>query len=226
MRDVTYTPENYTVHYNTSLNKLSNISDIVRGTTDINEFIELRNKTYSILLTDLYPGVKYNYYISTINTVGRVNSNYSSFYTEETGMFLINILIVFNIVFIVPFGEPQNLTSIEVTSKNILFSWLPPLIHLRNGNITHYSLRYSYYNLTRFMSWEIIHIQNTTFLLRNLLSYTNYSCNVSASTSVGEGPTTNIIVTTEEDSKTVHFEIIVIIVFSYFSFLQYQEVLH
>ena len=81
------TPENYTVHYNTSLNKLSNISDIVRGTTDINEFIELRNKIYSILLTDLYPGVKYDYYISTINTVGIVNSNYSSFYTEETGMF-------------------------------------------------------------------------------------------------------------------------------------------
>ena len=92
---VTYTPENYTVHYNTSLNKLSNISDIVRGTTDINEFIELRNKTYSIVLTDLYPGVKYDYYISTINTVGRVNSSYSSFYTKETGMLLINILITF-----------------------------------------------------------------------------------------------------------------------------------
>ena len=82
---VTYTPENYTVYYNTSLNKLSNISDIVRGTTDINEFIELRNKTYSIVLTDLYPGVKYDHYISTINTLGRVNSNGSSFYTIESG---------------------------------------------------------------------------------------------------------------------------------------------
>ena len=92
---VTYTPENYTVHYKTSLNKLSNISDIVRGTTDINEFIELRNKTYSIVLTDLYPGVKYDYYISAINTVGRINSNYSSFYTEETGMLLIKLLIFF-----------------------------------------------------------------------------------------------------------------------------------
>ena len=86
---VTYTPENYTVHYKTSLNKLSNISDIVRGTTDINEFIELRNKTYSIILTDLYPGVKYDYYISAINIVRRVNSNFSSFYTNETGMLLI-----------------------------------------------------------------------------------------------------------------------------------------
>ena len=92
---VTYTPENYTVHYNTFLNKLSSISDIVRGTTDINEFIELRNKTYSIVLTDLYPGVKYNYYISTINTVERVISNYSSFYTEETGMLLIIMLFNF-----------------------------------------------------------------------------------------------------------------------------------
>ena len=97
---VTYTPENYIVHYNASFNKLSNISDIVRGTTDINEFIELKNKTYSIVLTDLYPGVKYNYYISTINTVGRVNSNYSSFYTEEIGMFLIKILIFLKILFL------------------------------------------------------------------------------------------------------------------------------
>ena len=85
MTDVTYTPENYTIHYKTSLNKLSNISDIVRGTTDMNEFIELRNETYSILLTDLYPGVKYDYYISTINTVGRVNSSYSNFYTTDAG---------------------------------------------------------------------------------------------------------------------------------------------
>ena len=92
---VTYTPENYTVHYSTSLNKLSNISDIVRGTTDINEFIELRNKTYSVVLTDLYPGVKYDYYISVINTVGRVNSSYSSFYTEETGMLLLKMLVNF-----------------------------------------------------------------------------------------------------------------------------------
>ena len=89
---VTYTPENYTVHYKTSLNKLSNISDIVRGTTDMNEFIELRNKTYSVVLTDLYPGVKYDYYISAINTVGGNNTYYSSFYTEETGMLLIKML--------------------------------------------------------------------------------------------------------------------------------------
>ena len=81
---VTYTPENYTVHYNTSLNKLSSISEIVKESTDINEFIELKNKTYSILLTDLYPGVKYDYYISTINTVGRVNSNGSIFYTIDS----------------------------------------------------------------------------------------------------------------------------------------------
>ena len=82
---VTYTPENYTVHYNTSLNKLSNISDIVRGTTDINEFIELRNKTYSIVLTDLYPGIKYNCYISAINSAGRIKSIDSNFYTIDAG---------------------------------------------------------------------------------------------------------------------------------------------
>ena len=206
--DVTYTPENYTVHYNTSLNKLSNNSEIVKGTTDMNKFIKLRNKTYSIVLTDLYPGVKYNYYISTINTVGRVNSRYNSFYTEETGILLIKILTIF-IVFIAPSGEPQNLTYIEVTSNNISFSWLPPLIHSRNGNITHYSLRCSYYNLTRLTTVEHLQIEDTSYLLSNLLPYTNYFCNLSASTNVGEGPSINIVVRTDEGSKIVYFEIVI-----------------
>ena len=108
-------------------------------------------------------------------------------------------------MFISSAGEPQNFTIIEVTSSNILLSWQPPLIHSRNGTITHYSLRCSYDNLTHFTTMEHLQIQDTTYLLSNLLPYTNYSCNVSASTSVGEGPSTNIIVRTEEDSKTVHF---------------------
>ena len=94
------------------------------------------------------------------------------------------------------------MTATEVTSTNISFSWLPPLIHLRNGNITHYSLRCTYYNLTHFMSWKDLQIQITKYLLNNLLSYTNYSCNLSASTNVGEGPSTYIVVRTDEDSKT------------------------
>ena len=51
----------------------------------MNEFIELRNKTYSIVLTDLYPGAKYNYYISAINSVRRIKSIDSNFYTIDAG---------------------------------------------------------------------------------------------------------------------------------------------
>ena len=119
-------------------------------------------------------------------------------------------MLVNFIVFIAPSGEPQNLTATEVTSNNISFSWLPPLIHSRNGNIIYYSLRCSFYNLTSFMSWEDLQIHDTTYTLSNLLSYTNYSCNISASTSVGEGPSTNIVVRTDEDSKIVFSEINVI----------------
>ena len=105
-----------------------------------------------------------------------------------------------------PIGEPQNFIIIKVTSNDISFLWNPPLIHLRNGNITHYSLRCSYDNLTHFTSFKHFLIQNTTYTLSNLLPYTNYSCNVSASTSVGEGPSTKSIVTrTDEDSKPVCF---------------------
>ena len=105
-----------------------------------------------------------------------------------------------------PIGEPQNFTIIKVTSNGISFSWQPPLIHLRNGNITHYFLRCSYDNLTRFTFFKHLLIQNTTYTLSNLLPYTNYFCNVSASTNGGEGPSTNNIVTrTDEDSKTICF---------------------
>ena len=91
-----------------------------------------------------------------------------------------------------------------------MFSWLPPLIHSRNGNITHYSLRCSFYNLTHLTTVEHLQIQDTSYLLSNLLPYTNYFCNLSASTSVGEGPSINIVVRTYEDSKILYFEIVVI----------------
>ena len=105
-----------------------------------------------------------------------------------------------------PIGEPQNFTIIKVTSNDISFMWNPPLINLRNGNVTHYSLRCSYDNSTHFTSLEHLLIYRSKYLLSNLLPYTNYSCNVSASTSVGEGPSTKSIVTrTDEDSMTICF---------------------
>ena len=97
------------------------------------------------------------------------------------------------------------MTIIKVTSNKILFSWQPPLIHSRNGTITHYSLRCGYDNLTHFTTVEHLQIQDTTYTLVNLLPYTNYSCNLSASTSDGEGPSASIVVRTDEDSKTTHF---------------------
>ena len=93
-----------------------------------------------------------------------------------------------------------------MTANSITFSWLPPLIHLRNGNITHYSLRCSYDNSTDTITLEDLQIQDTTYLLSNLLPYTYYSCNVSASTSGGEGPSAIIVVRTYEDSKIEYFQ--------------------
>ena len=90
-----------------------------------------------------------------------------------------------------------------MTANSITFSWLSPLIHLRNGNITHYSLRCSY--STDIITLEHLQIHDTSYLLSNLLPYTNYSCNLSASTSVGEGPSTSIVARTDEDCKIEYF---------------------
>ena len=111
-----------------------------------------------------------------------------------------------------PSGVPQYFTTTKVTANSITFSWLPPLIHLRNGNITHYSLRCSYHNSTEIIiTLEHLQIHDTTYLLINLLPYTNYFCNISAFTSGGEGPSANTVVRTNEDSKMVYFLIISII---------------
>ena len=65
-----------------------------------------------------------------------------------------------------------------------------------NGVITEYQLQCSgggkVFNST---------VMETTTTLSGLLPYTNYSCSITAHTSVGGGPAATTSVTTEEDGK-------------------------
>ena len=69
-----------------------------------------------------------------------------------------------------------------------------------NGIITHYQLQCSGGGQEH--RWTVMGSQTTT-ILSGLLTYTNYSCSITAHTSVGEGPAATIIVTTRQDGELI-----------------------
>ena len=98
----------------------------------------------------------------------------------------------------VPAGPPRQVFVIPENSKTIKFIWSAP--STPNGVITEYQLQCSgggqVFNRT---------VMKTTITLSGLLPYTNYSCSITAHTSVGGGPAATIIVTTLQDGE--HFSL-------------------
>ena len=91
----------------------------------------------------------------------------------------------------VPAGPPRQVSIVAKSSKSINVSWSAPATP--NGVITEYQLQCSgggqVFNRT---------VMETTTTLSGLLPYTNYSCSITAHTSVGGGPAATTNVTTEE----------------------------
>ena len=96
--------------------------------------------------------------------------------------------------FVGPGTPPHNLFGVSNDPLSFSLTWEAPI--KPNGVITEYQLQCSgggqVYNRT---------VMETTTTLSGLLPYTNYSCSITAHTSVGGGPAATTSVTTEEDSK-------------------------
>ena len=82
-------------------------------------------------------------------------------------------------------------------SHNLTLSWSPPLPSRRNGVIISYRINCS--------SGDIIinttRTSSTSLTITGLQPFTNYTCSVSASTIIGDGPAAVVNTTTDEDSK-------------------------
>ena len=78
----------------------------------------------------------------------------------------------------------------------VQFMWMTPL--KPNGVITEYQLQC--FDGEQEYRWTVMGSQTTT-TLSGLLPYTNYSCNITAHTSVGGGPAATTSITTEQYSK-------------------------
>ena len=95
-------------------------------------------------------------------------------------------------------SPPKMLLLSNITSRTIKLTWGPPLVP--NGVIRHYQLQCT--SREQILN-HTVNGSQTTATLSGLLPYTNYSCNITAHTSVGGGPAATINVTTKQDGETL-----------------------
>ena len=78
---IAFTPETYVVHYGTSMDMLSNMSDPITGLSNFTTM----SYTFSITLTALTPNTMYFYRINSTNSKGSCFSQIANFTTEIKG---------------------------------------------------------------------------------------------------------------------------------------------
>ena len=89
---VSYTPENYTVLFGSSMNELNMISSVV-NTNNIDNllFITATNESYDLTIQGLNINIMYYYRVQSVNTIGKNYSSISSFLNSESGIITIFI---------------------------------------------------------------------------------------------------------------------------------------
>ena len=91
-----------------------------------------------------------------------------------------------------PGTPPRDLNGVSNDPRSLTLTWKAPV--QPNGVITEYQLQCS-------GGGQVFNraVMETTTTLSGLLPYTNYSCSITAHTSVGGGPTATTSVTTLQD---------------------------
>lgn len=78
---LSYTPEQYTIYYGTTMDTLDLTSSVVSSTTDISA----TNTTYTISLKELTPNTVYFFQLHSVNTYGGTTTAVMTFTTSESG---------------------------------------------------------------------------------------------------------------------------------------------
>ena len=86
-----------------------------------------------------------------------------------------------------------------INSRDVTFTWQLPAITERNGMITNYSL--TCINTTTALTRVYPPVGTNSYLLTGFIPDTAYTCRVFAINSAGRGPTANLTLTTQQDSK-------------------------
>ena len=114
----------------------------------------------------------------------------------------------------VPTGEPLNIITEPLSSTEIKVSWKPPDHNKQNGQIMGYKIFYWVHTLASVVGkrklgsiftptrelMEIVPDTLESFILLDLLKWTNYSIQISAFNPAGDGPRSKaIVIQTKED---------------------------
>ena len=102
----------------------------------------------------------------------------------ETSLYLVYSLLT------VPSGPPQQFSIVDTGATNLTFSWLPPRPVDQNGNITTYSLscRQSMGTDSTPIEQDYTGLPAGNVTLYGFRPFVQYTCSVTASNSIGEGP--------------------------------------
>ena len=166
-------------------------------------------------LSELHPYTNYSCSITAHTSVGGGPAANISVTTEQDGIvnpLLLSLIIcspkwthvciilhshLFKIYTnnIAPSGYPKNF-SILTSSRSLNISWEPPIPSERNGVIVAY-------NVTCNSSEESYELRTSEFvqMIHGLVPGTHYTCLVTASTIVGNGPSSVMTVVTKEESE-------------------------
>ena len=98
-----------------------------------------------------------------------------------------------------PSDSPQSFSAVALNSTSIQLSWSRP--GTPNGEISHYTIVYSTDSGAESMTFSTT---NETMNVTDLNEYTNYTFEITANTSAGFGPATQVTETTHEDGTYVH----------------------
>ena len=96
-------------------------------------------------------------------------------------------------------GQPAEFLAVSTSSISITFTWKPP--HDINGTITNYTFQCSIHGTGVTHNLNLNNSQNTT-TLSGLLPYTEYTCSITAHSSIEIGSPASVTVTTQQDGES------------------------
>ena len=152
------------------------------------------NVSETSLVIDIDPFTSYSCSVSAATKAGIGPPATVSGTSDEDGEYIIHYSYWLMMFCTVPAGPPRQVFGIADTSTLIILAWSAP--STPNGVITEYQLQCSGGGQVFYRT-----VMETTTTLSGLLPYTNYSCSITAHTSVGGGPAATTSVTTLEDGK-------------------------
>ncbi len=104
--------------------------------------------------------------------------------------------------FLVPAGEPQNITASLLSSTSFFLEWDPPLEEDRNGIITKYQIKVEW-DVNQVHQIEMVFVNN--YVVTGLEPNTRYYYSVAAYTKVGMGPYSNKTAVTTKMQSTIPY---------------------